>query len=86
MRKTSLILILLLAASPAVAAPDLAAGRRIAQRCAPCHAVDETRASVNPKAPPFRILGQKYPVESLQESLAEGIIAGHSPSVAKDRR
>ena len=28
-------------------------------------------------APPFRTLHQRYPVEKLQESLAEGIVTGH---------
>lgn len=30
-----------------------------------------------PIAPPFRTLHERYPVESLQESLGEGIITGH---------
>lgn len=30
-----------------------------------------------PAAPPFRTLHQRYPVESLEESLAEGIVTGH---------
>jgi hypothetical protein len=28
-------------------------------------------------APPFRDLHRRYPVESLEESLAEGIVTGH---------
>ena len=28
-------------------------------------------------APPFRDLHKKYPVEQLQESLAEGMVTGH---------
>ena len=28
-------------------------------------------------APPFRTLHSRYPVESLEESLAEGIVTGH---------
>ena len=27
--------------------------------------------------PPFRTLHERYPIESLQESLAEGIVTGH---------
>jgi hypothetical protein len=30
-----------------------------------------------PKAPPFRTLGKRYPVEHLAEALAEGIRTGH---------
>jgi hypothetical protein len=29
-------------------------------------------------APPFRILHERYPVESLEEPLAEGLVTGHS--------
>lgn len=79
MRRMLLILAgLSLVALPAAARPDLAAGRRIAGKCAPCHAIGEKGASVNPKAPPFRELSKKYPVDSLQESLAEGILTGHT--------
>lgn len=28
-------------------------------------------------APPFRTLHSKYPVENLEEALAEGIVTGH---------
>ena len=35
-------------------------------------------------APPFRTLHERYPVESLQESLAEGIVTGH-PSMPEFR-
>jgi hypothetical protein len=28
-------------------------------------------------APPFRTLHERYPVETLEEALAEGIITGH---------
>jgi mono/diheme cytochrome c family protein len=45
--------------------------------CARCHAVGRAGTSRHPQAPPFRTLGMKYPVESLEEALAEGIISGH---------
>jgi cytochrome c len=45
--------------------------------CARCHAVGRSGASPLPAAPPFRTLHERYPVESLQESLAEGIVTGH---------
>jgi mono/diheme cytochrome c family protein len=45
--------------------------------CARCHAVGRAGTSGHPQAPPFRTLGTKYPVESLEEALAEGIISGH---------
>jgi hypothetical protein len=28
-------------------------------------------------APPFRTLSQRYPIETLAEALAEGIVTGH---------
>jgi cytochrome c len=45
--------------------------------CAKCHSVDRVGASPLPVAPPFRKLHERYPVETLQESLAEGIVTGH---------
>jgi mono/diheme cytochrome c family protein len=45
--------------------------------CARCHAVDKVSPSPLKVAPPFRKLHERYPVESLQESLAEGIVTGH---------
>lgn len=68
------------ACSPALAAgsPDLASGRTLAStRCGGCHAVDRTGESPLAEAPPFRTLARKYPLESLEEALAEGIFAGH---------
>jgi cytochrome c len=41
------------------------------------HAVDRVSQSPLPVAPPFRRLHERYPVETLQESLAEGIVTGH---------
>jgi cytochrome c len=45
--------------------------------CARCHAIGKVGESPLRIAPPFRTLHERYPVESLQESLAEGIITGH---------
>lgn len=54
-------------------------GRQLIQvHCARCHAVGKTDASAHDKAPAFRLLNRRYPVESLAESLAEGIVTGHS--------
>lgn len=46
-------------------------------RCGRCHAVELTGNSPFYAAPPFRTLGQHYPIEGLEEALAEGIFAGH---------
>lgn len=45
--------------------------------CSGCHAIDKVSPSPLSIAPPFRDLHRKYPIESLQESLAEGIYTGH---------
>ena len=45
--------------------------------CAQCHAIDKVSPSPLRDAPPFRTLHQRYPVENLQEALAEGIVTGH---------
>ncbi|MGE3989664.1 c-type cytochrome [Pseudorhodoplanes sp.] len=45
--------------------------------CMQCHAIDKVSPSPLAIAPPFRDLHKKYPVESLEESLAEGIVTGH---------
>ena len=66
------------AAADAVAQERVARGREIADAaCSPCHAITRQGSSPNPAAPPFRTLGQKYPVENLEEALAEGILVGH---------
>jgi cytochrome c len=45
--------------------------------CSRCHAVGRTGKSTHPEAPPFRTLGQRYPIEVLAEALAEGLSSGH---------
>lgn len=47
------------------------------ENCARCHAISPVGESPNAAAPPFRTLSSKYPVDSLSESLAEGIVSGH---------
>jgi cytochrome c len=49
----------------------------VSRQCGSCHAVARSDISPYPKAPPFRILGRHYPIESLAETFAEGIIVGH---------
>ena len=59
--------------------PAVARGRAFAeQNCGRCHAIGPSGESPNPKAPPFRSLHERYPVENLTEALAEGIRTGHS--------
>ena len=58
---------------------DIAMGHSfVAENCARCHAVEAQGDSPLAEAPPFRNLHHKYPVESLAEALAEGIVTGHA--------
>jgi mono/diheme cytochrome c family protein len=45
--------------------------------CSRCHAIGKIGDSPLPIAPPFRTLHARYPVEDLEEPLAEGIVTGH---------
>jgi len=45
--------------------------------CSQCHAIDKFGESPLKIAPPFRTLHRKYPIENLEEALAEGITTGH---------
>ena len=52
--------------------------------CAQCHTIDPIGPSSLSVAPPFRDLHERYPVETLEEALAEGIRTGH-PSMPEFR-
>jgi len=59
-------------------AQDRKRGEELLTRsCGSCHAVGVSGESPQKKAPPFRTLGQRYPIESLEEALGEGIMSGH---------
>jgi cytochrome c len=45
--------------------------------CSRCHAIGKIGDSPLPIAPLFRTLHERYPVEDLEEPLAEGIVTGH---------
>lgn len=49
----------------------------VVTNCSRCHAVDKISPSPLKIAPPFRDLHLKYPIDTLQEALAEGISTGH---------
>jgi mono/diheme cytochrome c family protein len=82
----SLLLTSALAAAPALAgAPgpaemgDPAAGRQVAEdNCSACHAIGPAGDSPVAHAPRFRELEERWPLESLYEALAEGMVVGHS--------
>ncbi len=68
-----------LAVIPAAAEPSqVDKGRHALEtRCSRCHAIGPEGASPHAEAPPFREVVKRYPPESLEESLAEGITSGH---------
>jgi cytochrome c len=75
-------LCLLLSSIVAVAAQMTPSEQRgqtfVRANCSGCHATDKVSASPLRIAPPFRELHRRYPVESLEEALVEGIRTGHA--------
>lgn len=64
--------------APAPVTANPAEGRRLAEiYCARCHAISTEGESTHPMAPPFRTLSRNYPVNTLEEAFAEGILVGH---------
>ena len=71
-------IVAVIAAGHVAGAQELKHGEELLTRnCATCHAVGRSGESPNKTAPAFRTLGQRYPIESLEESLGEGIMSGH---------
>lgn len=68
---------LLFSMSPCAAENPLQGKRLALTYCARCHAIDKVSPSPLKIAPPFRTLHERYPVEMLEEALAEGIVTGH---------
>lgn len=74
----ALAMIFTLGSARPVEAANIEQGRRLALLyCAECHAIDKVSPSPLRIAPPFRTLHERYPVETLEEALAEGIVTGH---------
>ena len=76
-RRQALVTLMLI--TPALAAsPAEQRGKTFAlTNCARCHSIDRVTQSPLKIAPPFRTLHERYPIESLAEALAEGIVTGH---------
>src|SRR6478735_2911288 len=76
-----LSLLLALAAQSASAQSLSPAAQRgqtfVRTNCARCHAIDKASPSPLRAAPPFRTLHERYPIETLAEAFAEGIVTGH---------
>ena len=75
------LLLILISARAALPQDKQALERRgeglLTTNCSRCHAVGRTGVSTHPEAPPFRTLGQRYPIDVLAEALAEGLSSGH---------
>jgi cytochrome c len=66
------------AGSGAAAQSPAEIGRALAEKsCARCHAIGKTGRSPMREAPPFREFARKWPLDSLEEALAEGIVTAH---------
>ena len=64
--------------SAAALEPDAQRGQVFVRaNCSQCHSIDKVSPSPLDIAPPFRTLHLRYPVEHLEEALAEGITTGH---------
>ncbi|AHY53131.1 c-type cytochrome [Bradyrhizobium japonicum] len=66
--------------TPVLAAPTAEQrGKAFARAsCARCHSIDRVSKSPLRIAPPLRTLHNRYPIEALEEALAEGISTGHT--------
>ena len=75
----AIALLLLPNAAMAQSSPSEQRGQTfVIANCSKCHAIDKVSESPLKIAPPFRELHLRYPVESLQEALVEGIKTGHA--------
>ena len=61
---------LLLSASSAPAQDERRGERLLSRNCAMCHAIGRSGRSPHRKAPPFRTLSTRYPIEDLAEEKA----------------
>jgi cytochrome c len=75
---SSLLSLALLLAPISAKAQSVQRGAEFARaNCARCHSIERSGSSPFSPAPPFRTLHERYPVETLEEALAEGIFTGH---------
>lgn len=81
--KTVLAAILLvLAAAPADAGDLVADGKALVElNCARCHATGTEGESPHTQAPPFRRLGQRFPLDAMEEAFSTGHITSAHPDM-----
>jgi cytochrome c len=85
MRHTAFAAVIVLGTLSPAAAASLAddemavehGGRLAKENCAGCHSVGLDEASTNPAAPPFRDLGTRFPVETIDEMLLAKVRPKH---------
>ncbi|MFZ1814757.1 MAG: cytochrome c [Rhizobiaceae bacterium] len=66
-------------ASAQGAEPSIAHGEELAKaNCSQCHAVGQTGESAHQKAPPFRMLSERLPVDTIAEMLLAKLSPEHS--------
>jgi cytochrome c len=75
--RQSLVTLVLLTPALAASPAEQRGKAYVSSHCARCHSIDRVTASRLQAAPPFRTLHLRYPIETLAESLAEGISTGH---------
>jgi cytochrome c len=84
--KTVSIAVLMIAGSPAIAQdagpPERRGAALVEERCAMCHAVGQHDESLEPRAPAFRTIGRRIPLDRLETQLAAGLLGGH-PAMPK---
>jgi len=74
-----LVLFIVMTISTFAGAAEVTVGQRLVEaNCSRCHAIGLKGASPLAKAPPFREVVKRYPVENLEEALVEGIVTGHN--------
>ncbi|WP_158285005.1 c-type cytochrome [Hoeflea marina] len=62
--------------------PDVGVGQVLVElNCSRCHATGLTGASPHSMAPPFRTLGERYPMDALEEAFASGHITSAHPDM-----
>jgi mono/diheme cytochrome c family protein len=81
MKRLVLVLLAAWAVTPALAETEfeeIMHGKGLVEtNCAQCHGVSLKDKSKHDKAPVFRSLAKRYPIEALEEAFAEGIYSGH---------
>jgi mono/diheme cytochrome c family protein len=64
---------------PSRAEDSVDRGRALVEvNCARCHAVGPSGESPLEGAPPFRTLGERYPIDALEEAFVGAIDTGHA--------